>query len=599
VLIDKDLVLKNVKCTIRMHAKCSNGSMLFVSLASIIAAVILVGVNFGELKSDDFDMIPLNSVLHGVKALKFPYNYVKIAGENNDKPMDIEEFIDWTFGWTQGKSTPSEVILMTGEIFTAATSLNLAKINKYSNVQSNSEFTIDVSSQANMKLQNKNYIKYAMGCVDWAEDSSSTATPKAYKLSIASAKTEACKCVDDHFTNLGIADLVSGGEDEKWVHKKIARTCAMRNSNKYVAEYAGTINTEHIMQVAFSFLFTALFMMLIQRQHPSRDNSIFETNDKNLYKGFIVGALVCGVIVLAIMTPAHGAHDTGTFPLGVDTSSDILERREYMGDSSPDDYRVTDDQMFFSTKNLLQTVCGAGFTLYGILSVLVLVCIYKDYEQMNKFAFDALMRFLVDVPVIVGLTLAGVSVLLQNGYTNYNYIDINVLLILSICFLQHISNLVKMFYDAVCRNTSSEVFKKIYFNDDLRKGLTKIENENKEEEEYRKEQTKKVTSVLQFFGWFRVWIFLLVTLGTVLFLTMTNELVKTTSLGNFFNSQVLVFAFVLYVTNVGYDVVRELLPVEFEKHQTDSTRFWVISLYIIFYSWNQYKFHESGALGLS
>ena len=112
-------------------------------------------------------------------------------------------------------------------------------------------------------------------------------------------------------------------------------------------------------------------------------------------------------------------------------------------------------------------------------------------------------------------------------------------------------------------------------------------------DEWKDENVEKVKSVLQFFGWCRVWIFLLVTLGTFLFLSMTNELVKTTSIGNVFNSQVLVFALVLYLANVGYDVVREMLPAEFQTYETDETRFWVIVLYVIYFSINQAYYTEN------
>tara|TARA_B100001094_G_scaffold279023_1_gene288946 strand:- start:103 stop:699 length:597 start_codon:yes stop_codon:yes gene_type:complete len=112
-------------------------------------------------------------------------------------------------------------------------------------------------------------------------------------------------------------------------------------------------------------------------------------------------------------------------------------------------------------------------------------------------------------------------------------------------------------------------------------------------EDWGDDNVKQVKSVLQFFGWCRVWIFLLVTLGTFLFLSMTNELVKTTSIGNVFNSQVLVFALVLYLANVGYDVVREMLPAEFQTYETDETRFWVIVLYVIYFSINQAYYTEN------
>jgi hypothetical protein len=237
--------------------------------------------------------------------------------------------------------------------------------------------------------------------------------------------------------------------------------------------------------------------------------------------------------------------------------------------------------------------------------------IYCQFSTKHNSA-SILFRFVIDVPVIMGLTLTGVSVLIQNGYTNYNYLDLNIFLILCICFMQHMSNVVKMFYDAVCQKTDKTVFEALYFKDALNeqtepkkdamgnpieqsydeRGIPLRQTRQLMSEQEAVESTKKVTSVLQFFGWFRVWIFLLVTLGTVLFLTMTNELVKTTAVGNVFSSQVLVFALVLYLTNVGYDVVRELLPVEFQQYETDHTRFWILTLYLIFYNYNQHSYTE-------
>tara|TARA_Y100000389_G_scaffold192889_2_gene221011 strand:+ start:52492 stop:54315 length:1824 start_codon:yes stop_codon:yes gene_type:complete len=573
--------------------------MFGISLASVFTAVVLVSMNFDHLNTDEFDMIPLDSMLHGVRAQKFPFNYIKI---NDKDPYDIFDFIDYTFENTEeSKEEVKNIYLMTGQVFTSKNATYLPQMSKYVDVKTKADTEFTLNSQD--KKNNQNYIMYAMGCARWHDDT----TPNTFQLDIKGddSKTEACKCVQDHFnTSRFTMDIKASGKDRNWWHKAIAHTCAMRNANMYVVEYAGAVNTERIMQRGFAFLFAALILMLVQNQNPNRNNSsAFEKVPKNSYYKYFVGfSVIAGFLFILMVSSIEGEFSVDS-SFEVSDDSRLLTERDYIGSKTPDDYQVTsskEEDSYLSTINLLRIVWFSGLCLYVVLGVSLFVCIYSD-KNLEGFTFDALMRFLIDVPLIVGLTLAGVSVLIQNGYTNYNYIDINILLILSICFLQHISNLVKMFYDAVCRNTSSTVFEMLYLKNVTKPGIKEYGEEQQvktiESEKHEKE-LDKVTSVLQFFGWFRVWIFLLVTLGTVLFLTMTNELVKTTSLGNFFSSQVMVFAFVLYVTNVGYDVVRELLPVEFERYHTDSTRFWVVSLYIIFYSWNQYQFHKHGALDI-
>ena len=41
------------------------------------------------------------------------------------------------------------------------------------------------------------------------------------------------------------------------------------------------------------------------------------------------------------------------------------------------------------------------------------------------------------------------------------------------------------------------------------------------------------------------------------------------------------------------NVVREMLPAEFQTYETDETRFWVIVLYVIYFSINQAYYTEN------
>ena len=80
------------------------------------------------------------------------------------------------------------------------------------------------------------------------------------------------------------------------------------------------------------------------------------------------------------------------------------------------------------------------------------------------------------------------------------------------------------------------------------------------------------------------------TVSSLLLLTGTNELDKSLTIGTFTQGQLVVFVVVLYLSNVTYDIVRELLPVQFERHDADSARLWIITAYIVYYVINQLLF---------
>lgn len=224
-----------------------------------------------------------------------------------------------------------------------------------------------------------------------------------------------------------------------------------------------------------------------------------------------------------------------------------------------------------STGPLLRSVLWVALIVQTlVVSLWTILNMRGGYELY----IPVLARVATDLPLIAGFTFQGVSVLAQNGSTNYSFLDYNIFVIIAICLLQHVSNVTKLFYDAVCRNTTTQTFY------DLK---TK-------ENEMTEQAVKKITTVLQFFGKIRIWIFLLVTVGCILLLTGTNELNKSLMLGNFTQSQVFVFALTLYLANVSYDIVRELLPVQFENHDADSARFYIIAVYITFYVTNQYLY---------
>ena len=96
----------------------------------------------------------------------------------------------------------------------------------------------------------------------------------------------------------------------------------------------------------------------------------------------------------------------------------------------------------------------------------------------------------------------------------------------------------------------------------------------------------KTKKFFQFFGWFRVMCFGIVLLGTMVFVTFTKELPESHSLSSMFSSNLLVFVLAYFVINVGYDVLRELVGLEYQQYDTDNVRFYLLTLFLFYFMIN-------------
>ena len=53
-----------------------------------------------------------------------------------------------------------------------------------------------------------------------------------------------------------------------------------------------------------------------------------------------------------------------------------------------------------------------------------------------------------------------------------------------------------------------------------------------------------------------------------------------------FSSNLLVFVLAYFVINVGYDVLRELVGLEYQQYDTDNVRFWLLTLFLLYFMVN-------------
>jgi hypothetical protein len=96
--------------------------------------------------------------------------------------------------------------------------------------------------------------------------------------------------------------------------------------------------------------------------------------------------------------------------------------------------------------------------------------------------------------------------------------------------------------------------------------------------------TIRTRAVLQFFGYTRLLLFGAILGGTVLFLTSARDSVVANTMVNMMNGQLLYFVMAYFWSNVGFDVLAELIPYMHEQMSTDAVRQLVMVAYICFYN---------------
>ncbi len=185
-------------------------------------------------------------------------------------------------------------------------------------------------------------------------------------------------------------------------------------------------------------------------------------------------------------------------------------------------------------------------------------------------------RICIDLPYITGYAAMGMGLLAQSGVQDTISLVFTFALLFVVGFLQHVSNVSKLMYDALCRHTSSETMKKLFEND-------------------ASAEYTNVRKTLQFFGWTRLFVFMTVLLASVSFLTMTREVIEANVVQSFMNGQLFYFILAFFWSNVGYDIARELVPFQFEKVHMDFSKLVVTLIYLTYFNFNLFWLHNAAA----
>ena len=217
-----------------------------------------------------------------------------------------------------------------------------------------------------------------------------------------------------------------------------------------------------------------------------------------------------------------------------------------------------------------------------------------------------------DVPLIAGFCLLGIAVLMQCNVTATHSV-IGLALLLAVAgFLQHVSNVIKGLYTRICARLDARLVTQLTLHDSY----------NDEMEEYIKDDSGQramslnpqaqvvlenlgskrgpsafnsqqfdvettVRPVLQYFGYSRLYIFLLVVIAAFVFVFVAKDTTHVHTLHTMLDGQLLYFSIAFVFCNVGFDILYETLPFMFESGSTEAARIYIILLYVIFFNVNQ------------
>ena len=215
---------------------------------------------------------------------------------------------------------------------------------------------------------------------------------------------------------------------------------------------------------------------------------------------------------------------------------------------------------------------------------------FYNFKYKNRASEQVVVRVLVDLPVIVGFTLFAMCILLMSGVNNTTSIATGAILVFFIGVLQHFSNVLKILFTSICQNTGKEVFDSLSRNKD-----SSLDNQFLPDK--TKSGTKQARSVLQFFGYTRLLLFVIILVSTILFLTSARDSVTANTMVNTMNGQLFFFAMAYFWSNVGFDVLAELIPYMHQKFSTDVLRQIFLVGYIAYF--NLYIIYHANRLGAS
>lgn len=239
-----------------------------------------------------------------------------------------------------------------------------------------------------------------------------------------------------------------------------------------------------------------------------------------------------------------------------------------------------------------------GFTNYSelpltltfyflVASVVQLVCAYyyksglpnansQSYKAPGQTSLSETLycQIFIDIGQIVGFSVLGVNTLARASVNNVEHLYFALVLLSTLAFLQHLSNVgLHAYINGGRLLSSANVI-------DLQ---TKSSPKDLNDEVLQSEETVQ-RKLFQFLVWSRLYVFSVVVLLSLSFALSAPQVADVNRLLNANSSYVVYFVFFFILASIGYDIVYEILPGYFVDDLANAEfRAWVIFIYVFWF----------------
>ena len=235
-----------------------------------------------------------------------------------------------------------------------------------------------------------------------------------------------------------------------------------------------------------------------------------------------------------------------------------------------------------------------GFTNYSelpltltfyflVASVVQLVCAYyyksglpsansQSYKAPGQTSLSETLycQIFIDIGQIVGFSVLGVNTLARASVNNVEHLYFALVLLSTLAFLQHLSNVGLHAYINGGRLLSNA-------------NVIDLQTKDSNDEVILSEQTMQ-RKLFQFLVWSRLYVFSVVVLLSLSFALSAPQVADVNRLLNANSSYVVYFVFFFILASIGYDIVYEILPGYFVDDLANAEfRAWVIFIYVFWF----------------
>jgi len=217
---------------------------------------------------------------------------------------------------------------------------------------------------------------------------------------------------------------------------------------------------------------------------------------------------------------------------------------------------------------------------FGIMACLVVwwVSLFVTETILNTANFHT---FKEDVWFVLGFAVLGTSLKLSSGDQDEERLLAIFAIIVGIGALQHLSNVVKCWYETLSGNLQRELVVKL--TGYVLKGDKAEQQKLMQYDQVVDSNVEKARSVLQFFGWTRLIVFALVVFFSLTLLTLSDASnLDMTAVQHFMEIHYNVFVIAFIVSIVGVDVFFETVPFMFKDQKHGHIRNMIIGSYALY-----------------